>query len=914
MLISESDSIEVLNLSTRVYQSLKRNKINTIKDLLSVDKDKFITFKNLGGKSLEEIYAVLNKIREKEINIVDVLDNQETIASKNKTRPTFIFTDGKRYYDILIDELPLSVRSMNCLKKENINYFSNIMSKTEEEFLDIANMGKKSIQEILTIVHSTRLTLATNDIDSEDNLSEQLYNKIFVALKDTLKLDAIQLYENIIQQLKLYLKNITFNFDVDICIRDSNLLNIIQNNDYIQEQYKEFIFNTISSHLYGCNEEFIYEITPCILKEKTFLLNILLNLCIQNKIIETNAVYVTNRVSFTDGLKSVLNDREYEVLIKRSQGLTLEEIGEGANVTRERIRQIESKALRKINNSNCTFKEDIYKDIYNKYYIKGEEFQIAFGNIQAYNYLSLRYSSTKGNHESKTPLIEALEDIDIPNFFKRRLEKAIYKDYVNLGKEYIPCTRNDITNYVLRTYALDDISFDDFTQIYFTILEDLGKSTDSKLSLMDRGYENKLSASNLVLWKYGKKFRFYDIDSYDFAELLEMLNLNQYENVEYSTLKFLRLYPELMKSYDIRDEYELHNLLKKICTKKDFPNITFARMPNIVFGNADRDSQVLELLLLSAPISNDKFALEYENEYGVAANTVLANYMKHFDEYFHDGMYKIDAPMLPPIIATKLKVILTSDFYLIKEIKGIYTKEFPNADITLLNPFSMKSLGFKVYSSYVVRDKYSSATEYFNYILTKNDITDVSKLLSNVKQTIAYTSCLYKLKSTYDIIEFSLDTYISSNKLYDNGITKEMLYEYVNDVLSYVDAGKFFTIHSLKKEGFKHDLDELGFDDWFYSSLLVEQKEGLSYIRFGGNKIFIKGNKDNTSVNFIENIIYQQDKLYMDIYDLIDLLDDYFKVKVSNYKLIEIARSSGMFYDAIAERIYADYDTYYEEI
>ena len=63
-----------------------------------------------------------------------------------------------------------------------------------------------------------------------------------------------------------------------------------------------------------------------------------------------------------------------------------------------------------------------------------------------------------------------------------------------------------------------------------------------------------------IFWKIGRKFRYYDIEAHDYTELLETLDLNQYHNVKLSTLKFIREYPELMQQYDIRDEYELHNL------------------------------------------------------------------------------------------------------------------------------------------------------------------------------------------------------------------------------------------------------------------------------------------------------------------------------------------------------------------
>jgi hypothetical protein len=96
-----------------------------------------------------------------------------------------------------------------------------------------------------------------------------------------------------------------------------------------------------------------------------------------------------------------------------------------------------------------------------------------------------------------------------------------------------------------------------------------------------------------------------------------------------------------MRRYDIRDEYELHNLLKKLSGKLKFKNIEFTRMPMITFGNANRDDQVLDLLIRLAPVTKVEFAQAYENEYGVHAATFMGGYLKNIMEYLHNGVLDI---------------------------------------------------------------------------------------------------------------------------------------------------------------------------------------------------------------------------------------------------------------------------------
>ena len=62
-----------------------------------------------------------------------------------------------------IDELDLSVRSFNCLKRANINTVADLISKTGEEMMKGRNMGKKSLDEVQKKLEMMGLSLASED-------------------------------------------------------------------------------------------------------------------------------------------------------------------------------------------------------------------------------------------------------------------------------------------------------------------------------------------------------------------------------------------------------------------------------------------------------------------------------------------------------------------------------------------------------------------------------------------------------------------------------------------------------------------------------------------------------------------------------------------------------------------------------
>lgn len=199
-------------------------------------------------------------------------------------------------------------------------------------------------------------------------------------------------------------------------------------------------------------------------------------------------------------------------------------------------------------------------------------------------------------------------------------------------------------------------------------------------------------------------------------------------------------------------------------------------------------------------------------------------------------------------------------------------------------------------------------------MLTNDDVTVIENLPFKPSEIVNYSAHLYKLKNDYEIIEFSPDKYINFRKLHAIGITKDELTEFCEDVLKFVGESRYFTMKSLRKDGFSHKLDELGFDDWFYTSILVESKSPLSYQKIGGTKVMLSGKFKVIMENFLEFIVFNQDSLSIDIYELSELLSTYYGLNISGWKLIDVARNSSMFYDIVSEKIYADYDVYYEEI
>ena len=65
--------------------------------------------------------------------------------------------------EMTIEELDLSVRSFNCLKRAGINTVEDLINKSEDEMMKVRNLGRKSLEEVMAKLYSLGFTLTKDD-------------------------------------------------------------------------------------------------------------------------------------------------------------------------------------------------------------------------------------------------------------------------------------------------------------------------------------------------------------------------------------------------------------------------------------------------------------------------------------------------------------------------------------------------------------------------------------------------------------------------------------------------------------------------------------------------------------------------------------------------------------------------------
>lgn len=99
---------------------------------------------------------ILNDHLQLFIDLTEKISDEVTMVEKEEEKKDKIL-------EMTIEELDLSVRSYNCLKRASINTVEELIQKTEEDMMKVRNLGKKSLEEVVAKLNDLNLSLAKSD-------------------------------------------------------------------------------------------------------------------------------------------------------------------------------------------------------------------------------------------------------------------------------------------------------------------------------------------------------------------------------------------------------------------------------------------------------------------------------------------------------------------------------------------------------------------------------------------------------------------------------------------------------------------------------------------------------------------------------------------------------------------------------
>lgn len=905
--------IEFLGLSKRSYNCLKGYNVDTVDELLELSREELLNIRNLGQTSLAEIENTIQKTNLEEMFPVKTFKDYVAATDRTKVlhhideRTVFseindvIFYDRNGFLreDIEIDEMQLSIRATGALIRNGYKTAKQVVYADLKDIANLNQMGETSLKDIINRLK--QITFVLFKKGEKDQLIEKSAAIICTDIKNSCPEINKSFYTGQVQSIVYENEDFIAS---DELLKNKKLMNELYLNPILFNVFKNHICSILFESSFLTIDSLKKRI-PIGLQNSDVFMGIIKDLIATRKIKYKENGFQYHFLTISDHIELMEEGNNKIALICRLQGMTLEETGSVLGVTRERARQLTKKALEKM----PKLWEDNFKYWFENYDITKEEFKNIFMlTDESYGYL--KGTCKKG----EKPLEEMLRDAKLTGIMAQKIDLEMRKYCVVIAGEYIPIKRECLIKKLLEfNYSDKDCLISDFFELYLNFLRMHNLDINKELLFpTERAFESNLERQRYVLLKYGRKIRYYNMDEYDLDGLFLELKFELYEKQEISTFKLFKLHKELMNEYNILDEYELHNLMKKNEDMLMQYNVTLSRMPFILIGAADRDRQVIELLYKTAPIDFFSFCDAYEEEYGVKSETVGANFLKCINKYYEDGTFSVDYIVMSSDEYQFLGSQLTEDIYFIEDVQKIYKSIFPNGNFEKINPYNLKALGFKVYVDYIIRSSYLSADDYFTKLLTKQDFIDLNKLDKRISYNQAFHVALERLRINFDILEIERNKYMTFDRLLMDipDLTKEKLLQFVTAASNF-DQEDFFTIKSIRRKGFANELLDIGFSDWFFGALLRSNKT-IRYIKVGGAFLFGRFDKQIKVTDFLIFLMKKTRKI--NLIQFTKNLEEVYGIKYDKSKLISIFYQTGIYYDSSVAEIYLDKETYYKNI
>ncbi len=140
----------------RVNLTVENTRVGQVTDYDKLTLDVFTN----GALAPDEAVSLAARVLVEHLNLfVDLSENAKSVDVMVES----VTDEKEKVLEMNIDELELSVRSYNCLKRAGINTVEELINKTPEDMMKVRNLGRKSLDEVLAKLKELGLSLNESD-------------------------------------------------------------------------------------------------------------------------------------------------------------------------------------------------------------------------------------------------------------------------------------------------------------------------------------------------------------------------------------------------------------------------------------------------------------------------------------------------------------------------------------------------------------------------------------------------------------------------------------------------------------------------------------------------------------------------------------------------------------------------------
>ena len=140
----------------RVNLSIQNTRVGQITDYDKLTLDVYTNGTLAPDEAVSLAAKVLSEHLSLFIDLSEIADKADVMVEKEES-------EKEKVLEMNIDELELSVRSYNCLKRAGINTVEELTNKTSDDMMKVRNLGRKSLEEVLAKLKELGLQLRVGD-------------------------------------------------------------------------------------------------------------------------------------------------------------------------------------------------------------------------------------------------------------------------------------------------------------------------------------------------------------------------------------------------------------------------------------------------------------------------------------------------------------------------------------------------------------------------------------------------------------------------------------------------------------------------------------------------------------------------------------------------------------------------------
>ncbi|ANZ69520.1 sigma factor-like helix-turn-helix DNA-binding protein [Pediococcus claussenii] len=580
-----------------------------------------------------------------------------------------------------------------------------------------------------------------------------------------------------------------------------------------------------------------------------------------------------------------------KLFVDRLNGCTLQEIGEKNDLSRERVRQITTKIIKKL-----PVFEDVqpYRNLLAHYDFSLEDFEW-FTKKPGYIFRYIRLLDGAGEGRTSYEFISGASDISEAEKQQYAVEhklllasngtvqalssRAIYEDVLNL------LANKTVSETEFITSVNEYVKTKNLPSEYLISKSHALEAAIQRLPVVYRGHGH---------------FRQYQIDdAKDFIEELDQL-FDVFPGI-YGVNYFYKLNPDLMELLDIHNGTELANVIKQLGISK-FPHIfKIVRQSQVWIGIGHQDDFYINALQQLSGKTLDEVVDYFSDEYAFSSSTTRTTLLRDYRLFFKDNVV-VNEYWEPqnPVFFDRVRRELKQPIYSEEKFTQIIRRIDEQAR---LNPRLAIQLGYIQREILYVKEQYSKQGEAIDAMLDQAQIS-----VSEVKSlnNLAVNVRLRELERTHQLVLVDNEHFKRIDQLEKVGITKATIQEFLDQVNEKVNLNQFFSWTSLKNDGFESPLSDLNLKNEFYQNILFSTGEFTKIIT--REPLFIKLSSNSTVRTRISDFLVQampEDVMFVD--DLLQVLRNYYGLKFSREKLLgKVNQIGGTIYSPQLDLIYRD--------